>query len=125
MARFTRHLGALAAVFMAVLIATGSGSIAFPPNSAATASAGSIDEHVLELATSDPAGTVPVLIQRAPGVQDLSAITRHGATVRDQIDFHKARHRLGPVGERFDRHLVLEQRARPSGADTPLGQASP
>jgi hypothetical protein len=44
--------------------------------------------------------------------------------MRHQIDLHKARHRLAPVGERLDRDLVLEQRARPRGADAAFGQPS-
>jgi hypothetical protein len=45
--------------------------------------------------------------------------------MRHQIDFDKARHRLAPVGERLDRDLVLEQRARPRGADAAFGQPGP
>jgi len=44
--------------------------------------------------------------------------------MRHQIDFYKARHRLRPVGEGLDRDLVLEQRARPRGADAAFRQPS-
>jgi hypothetical protein len=41
--------------------------------------------------------------------------------MRDQIDFHKARHRLRPVGKHLDRDLVLEQRAGSGGLMPRLG----
>ena len=44
--------------------------------------------------------------------------------VRHEVNFDKARHRLVPVGEGFDRDLMLEQCAGLRRADAAFGQTS-
>jgi hypothetical protein len=44
--------------------------------------------------------------------------------VRHEVNFDKARHRLVPVGEGLDRHLMLQQRAGSGGAQATFRQTS-
>ena len=82
-----RQIGALVPAIAVTLLMLGPGAPSVPTN-AAYGPPGFVDEQVQLLAAQDALGTIHVLIQRAPGAGSLDDVTRHGATVREQIDFH-------------------------------------
>jgi serine protease AprX len=83
-----RQIGALVPALAATLLVLGPGLRSAPTSVAQDGPSGSVDAQVQQLAAENPIGSIPVLIQRAAGAGGLDALIRHGATVREQIEFH-------------------------------------
>lgn len=76
------------AALLASLLFVGPSAAQSPPDAPASWAVGQVDENLRSAAASSGATTVPVLIQRSAPTVGLEALTRHGASVREELEFH-------------------------------------
>jgi len=87
MKRPTRWIGPALASAATTLFMLGCSTSPSPP-SAAPGPPASVDQELRSLAAAAGASTIPVLVQPATSTGALDLLSRHGATIRQQLDFH-------------------------------------